>query len=104
MLHYVYFYFIIFVVFQVDLPFQILVATSKDAYRKPNIGMWEFFCQSCNGDVKVDKKKSFFVGDAAGRGKDHGKSDKEFATNCGLTFYTEEEFFSKDVVGSEENK
>jgi hypothetical protein len=51
--------------------------------------------------VKVDKKKSFFVGDAAGRGKDHGKSDKEFATNCGLTFYTEEEFFSKDVVVQE---
>lgn len=90
--------------FQVDLPFQILVATSKDAYRKPSTGMWEFFCQSCNGDVKVDKKKSFFVGDAAGRGKDHGKSDKEFAANCGLTFYTEEEFFLKELLGSKEKK
>lgn len=86
-----------------DLPFQILVATSKDAYRKPNTGMWEFFCQSCNGDLKVDKKKSFFVGDAAGRGKDHGKSDKEFAANCGLTFYTEDEFFLNNS-GSKQKK
>lgn len=54
--------------------------------------------------MKVDKKESFFVGDAAGRGKDHGKSDKEFAANCGLTFYTEEEFFLKDVLGSKEKK
>ena len=89
---------------QVNLPFQILVATSKDAYRKPSTGMWEFLCQSCNGDVKVDKKKSFFVGDAAGRGKDHGASDKEFAVNCGLTFYTEDEFFLKNVLESKENQ
>ncbi|KAL9981084.1 hypothetical protein ACROYT_G009743 [Oculina patagonica] len=86
---------------KVDLPFQILVATSKDAYRKPNTGMWEFFCQNCNGDVKVDKKKSFFVGDAAGRKKDHGASDKEFAANCGVKFYTEDEFFVKDVLSVE---
>lgn len=88
---------------QVDLPFQILVATTKDAYRKPNTAMWELFCQSYNGDVKVDKNKSFFVGDAAGRKKDHGASDKEFAANCGLKFYTEDEFFLKDTFESREN-
>ena len=48
--------------------------------------------------MKVDKKKSFYVGDAAGRAKDHGASDKEFAANCGLTFYTEDEFFVKDLL------
>lgn len=88
--------------FQVALPFQIFVATSKDCYRKPNTGMWEFFCQKCNGDMKVNKEKSFFVGDAAGQAKDHGASDKEFAANCGLTFYTEDEFFMKDALKSKE--
>lgn len=92
------------VFFQVALPFQIFVATSKDCYRKPNTGMWEFFCQKCNGDMKVNKEKSFFVGDAAGRAKDHGASDKEFAANCGLTFYTEDEFFMKDTLKSKETE
>ena len=89
---------------QVGLPFQIFVATAKDAYRKPDTAMWDLLCQSYNGDVKVDKKKSFFVGDAAGRKKDHGASDKEFAANCGLMFYTEDEFFLKDTFESKENK
>lgn len=83
---------------KVGLPFQILVATTKDDYRKPNTAMWEFFCQVCNGDVKIDKEKSFFVGDAAGRKKDHSASDKEFAAKCGLKFYTEDEFFEKDIL------
>ncbi|XP_029194296.2 polynucleotide 3'-phosphatase ZDP-like isoform X1 [Acropora millepora] len=78
---------------EVGLPFQIFVATAKDAYRKPNTEMWELFSQKYNGDVKVNKDQSFFVGDAAGRKKDHGSSDKEFAENCGLKFYTEDEFF-----------
>ena len=99
--HYCYWY-IIFL-FQVDLPFQILVATTKDAYRKPNTAMWDLFCESCNGDAEVNKKKCFFVGDAAGRKKDHGASDKEFAANCGLKFYTEDEFFLKDTLESTEN-
>lgn len=54
--------------------------------------------------MKVDKKESFFVGDVVGRGKDYGKSDKEFVVNCGLIFYIEEEFFLKDVLGSKEKK
>ncbi|XP_068680786.1 uncharacterized protein [Montipora capricornis] len=87
---------------KVGLPFQIFVATSKDAYRKPNTAMWELFCQSHNGNQRVDKEKSFFVGDAAGRKKDHGSSDKEFAEKCGLIFYTEDEFFLKDVTKAEE--
>lgn len=74
------------------------MATTKDDYRKPNTAMWEFFCQNCNGNVKIDKEKSFFVGDAAGRKKDHSASDKEFAANCGLKFYTEDEFFEKDIL------
>ena len=47
-----------------------------------------------NGGKPIDKTLSFFVGDAAGRKKDHSDADKKFAENCGLTFHTEEEFFS----------
>ena len=73
-----------------------MVSTAYDSFRKPNTGMWDFVCKSCNGEVKVDKSSSFFVGDAAGRVKDHSSSDKEFAENCGVKFYTEDEFFLKD--------
>jgi len=92
----------------VDLPFQILVATSKakdtaDAYRKPATGMWTFASEN-NGGVKVDKEKCFFVGDAAGRSKakgrtaDHSDADKKFASGAGLKFFTEDEFFENGVA------
>jgi len=36
---------------------------------------------------------SFYVGDFAGREGDKAASDKEFAENLGIKFYTPEEFF-----------
>lgn len=84
-----------------------LVAVSRDEYRKPDVGMFKHV--SC--DIKVDMKRSFFVGDAAGRPaamsrkKDHSNSgiflyawiiesvDLEFARGAGLKFYTPEQFF-----------
>lgn len=56
--------------------------------------MWDCLVEKCNGGVKVDVTKSFYVGDAAGRAKDHSASDKQFAAKCNLKFYTEKEFFS----------
>jgi len=80
----------------VGLPFQIFVSTAKttvaDKYRKPAIGMWEFLRDKMNGGVKIDMAKSFFVGDAAGRKRDHSDSDIKFAAAVGLTFHTEEYF------------
>mmetsp|Transcript_73215 Transcript_73215/g.172061 ORF Transcript_73215/g.172061 Transcript_73215/m.172061 type:complete len:83 (+) Transcript_73215:756-1004(+) len=80
------------------LPFQIFVATTKtsepDWFRKPCIGMWEYMRDNCNGGQELDLAQSFFVGDAAGRPKDHGNSDREFAAQIGIRFYTETEFFS----------
>ena len=52
-------------------------------------------------NYRCDYKTSFFVGDAAGRPanpmtgktKDFKCTDRLFAINAGLTFYTPEEFF-----------
>ena len=52
-------------------------------------------------NYRCDYKTSFFVGDAAGRpanpmtgkAKDFKCTDRLFAINAGLTFYTPEEFF-----------
>jgi len=78
--------------------FDVYMATAKakaddDAYRKPATGMWSFLIEHCNDGVKPDMKASFFCGDAAGRPKDHGNSDKGFAAAVNIKFYTEQEFF-----------
>lgn len=37
-----------------------------------------------------DKKESYFVGDAAGRANDFASTDRKFALNVGIQFYTPE--------------
>jgi bifunctional polynucleotide phosphatase/kinase len=39
---------------------------------------------------KKDKKDSYFVGDAAGRADDFASTDRKFALNAGIQFYTPE--------------
>ena len=56
---------------------QVLCATAKDEYRKPGVGAWTYLTACGNGGVAPDLAASFFVGDAAGREKDHGDSDRE---------------------------
>ncbi len=51
-----------------------------------------------NGDIAIDMKNSFYCGDAAGRKRVNGKkdfacSDRLFAINLNITFYTPEECF-----------
>lgn len=86
------------VIKKLSFPIDVLIATEDDYYRKPNTGMFDFY----NKYVKVDTNNSFFCGDAAGRvfnskTKDFNITDKFFAYNCGLKFYTPEELFNQPI-------
>lgn len=64
------------------------IATKKDEFRKPNIGMWE---QAKKLMPNADFRR--YVGDAAGRPQDFANSDKEFAENADIKFITPEIVF-----------
>ena len=70
---------------------QAFLACEDDQYRKPGTKMWDVL-EKNNGDIKVDKKLSFYCGDAAGRKtgkhKDFSDSDLKFGLNVGLEFLT----------------
>ncbi|KNH09608.1 bifunctional polynucleotide phosphatase/kinase [Perkinsela sp. CCAP 1560/4] len=77
-----------------ELPMDVLISTNKQSvFHKPDVGMWNFFKENLNGDVKIDMEKSFYVGDAAGRRTDFADSDAKFAKSAGLQFFNEKQFF-----------
>lgn len=67
-----------------------IISLGKNEYRKPNIGMWDFYTNNIN----VNYKKSFYIGDAAGRENDFNDSDLIFAKNIDIQFYTPNIFFN----------
>ena len=83
---------------RLEIDFDILVATTEDRYRKPCSGMFDFSLSHFGKD-SIDKNRSFYVGDAAGRPKAKGRSgdfsdsDLKFALNSDLRFYTPEQYF-----------
>jgi bifunctional polynucleotide phosphatase/kinase len=44
----------------------------------------------CSSSLSKDKNDSYFVGDAAGRPDDFASTDRKFAINAGIKFYTPE--------------
>uniref|UniRef100_A0A6B0VDF1 Putative polynucleotide kinase 3' phosphatase n=1 Tax=Ixodes ricinus TaxID=34613 RepID=A0A6B0VDF1_IXORI len=86
---------------RLDIPAQVYVCSGHGFYRKPAPGVWEHLEKHGNGNVPINMHESFYVGDAAGRPanwepkrkKDFSCSDRLFALNVGLQFYTPEEFF-----------
>lgn len=74
------------------LPVHVFIATDKDKFRKPEIGMFTEF-------AKIKKpKKVIFVGDAMGRPQDFEESDLKFAQAIGATSYTPEEVFPPSPI------
>jgi bifunctional polynucleotide phosphatase/kinase len=71
-----------------DIPVFIVVATEKNEY-KPNPILFNILV----GNNKINKDKSFFIGDAIGRTSDFSDSDKVFAENIGIPCYCPEQIF-----------
>lgn len=79
---------------------QAFISTGRGKFRKPAPYMWEYMEQHCNGGVTVDRSRSIYVGDAAGRPevpkqrkKDFSSADRLFALNLAVPFKTPEELF-----------
>jgi bifunctional polynucleotide phosphatase/kinase len=86
---------------KLDVPLHFFCGTQKGAekdpfgYRKPQTGAWRYFEKHCNGGIEVDLSASYYVGDAAGRPRDHSDSDAAFARNVGVRFFTPEAYFTE---------
>ena len=78
----------------------LVAALYDDFYRKPCTGMWEFVEKHLNGKVHenyiVDRQKSLYIGDMAGRDKDHSATDLLFSMNLGVPFQVPEVFYYPD--------
>lgn len=81
-----------------NIPIIVLVSLAGGMYRKPSTSLWDKY-------IKYDKEKSFYVGDAFGRGprqvnkqytrKDFADTDLKFGKNLGVKCYSPEKFFQK---------
>ncbi|XP_064606402.1 bifunctional polynucleotide phosphatase/kinase-like [Liolophura sinensis] len=89
------------IISQLGIPVIALICTGNNHFRKPSTMMWDYFLENCNGGVKVDLTKCYYIGDAAGRAKewaagkprDFSCGDRMFAANIGIDFKTPEEYF-----------
>eukprot|EP00250_Pteridium_aquilinum_P005897 c15917_g1_i1 orf=362-1483(-) len=81
----------------VNAPIQVFISCGKegtsDLYRKPKDGMWVLMEKHFNNAIPIDKTRSFYVGDAAGRPSDHSDADLGFAKAVGVEFLLPEDVF-----------
>ncbi len=72
----------------------IFLACGENYYRKPHSGAFDLY--ETFYETKINKKNSFFCGDALGRKDDFSASDYYFALNCDLKCYSPETIFEND--------
>jgi len=71
---------------QLDIPFIAFCAREEDEYRKPNNGILSLVPENY-GSIEL------YVGDAAGRKRDHSDDDLKFAENGRIEFMVADEYF-----------
>ncbi|XP_059474148.1 uncharacterized protein F21D5.5 [Neocloeon triangulifer] len=89
------------VIRKLGVPMQAFISTGTSVYRKPLTGMWDYLAEKKNHSKTISLLESLYCGDAAGRPegwatkkkKDFSCSDRLFAMNIGIKFYTPEEHF-----------
>ncbi|XP_076117818.1 uncharacterized protein LOC143085389 isoform X2 [Mytilus galloprovincialis] len=80
------------IISKIGVPMYALAATKDNKYRKPNVGMWEYYRCSLNQFSSIEKSDAVYVGDANGQ-EGNPDSDKMFAQNVGIKFNNPEEYF-----------
>jgi len=86
------------------VPLMALIATQNDIYHKPRIGLWKLVAKSLGKSFVPDRKRCFFIGDAAGRPGQKGAkgqsadADLKFALNLGIDFQTPGKFFLNEDI------
>ena len=78
-----------------------MLCALKGIYTSENVEMGKLHCRSGSPVANVnngfvDTVESYFVGDAAGRSNDHSGTDRKWAMNAGLKFYTPEVRMNSD--------
>tara|TARA_B110000483_G_scaffold30756_1_gene37379 strand:- start:43 stop:984 length:942 start_codon:yes stop_codon:yes gene_type:complete len=76
-----------------QIPLFVVIAREKSDYKPNPILFDSLFC-----DYQINKKESFYVGDALGRKCDFSDSDRVFADNLGIKCYSPEEIFRGSEV------
>jgi len=79
----------------------VFVCIENDHFRKPSTDIFRYIISDFNNNVEPDLNVCFYCGDAAGRPvgvsksgkKDHSCTDRKFAWNNNLKFYTPEAYF-----------
>jgi bifunctional polynucleotide phosphatase/kinase len=72
---------------ELGVPCKVFIAFKKK-YKKPDPFLFNLYKRD-----GFDFERSFFVGDALGREGDWSDSDRDFAINCGLKYFSPEEIF-----------